>query len=259
MSLPDPAWVETLARDAGRVLQRHSGRLAGFERKGRRDLVTVADREAEALILTRIRDRFPGHAILAEESAPDVAMAEDLWIVDPLDGTTNFVHGLPHVAVSIAWWRGGVPGVACVHNPLLDETYVAEAGGGAFGNGVRLRVREERNLAESLLCSGFSYRLEEHEDSNLGHWADFARRCRGLRRLGSAALDLCYLAAGRYDGFWELHLAPWDVAAGALVAIESGAVVSDRHGGGRWLRGGSIVAACAALHPRLLEVLERPG
>ncbi len=248
-------FLETLVREAGEILLRHHGALERIEKKGARDLVTVADRESEAHVIARLRAAFPEHRILAEETASTEAIAGRQWIIDPLDGTTNFVYGIPHFAVSIGYYEDGLPVAAAVFNPLLSECYLAAAGKGATKNGRPLQVRREARLEEAVLCTGFSYRLEEKADSNLGHWSDFATRTRGLRRLGSAALDLCYVAEGRYDGFWELHLSPWDVAAGALVAREAGAVVSDRRGGGDWLVGGSVVAANAALHREILGVL----
>jgi myo-inositol-1(or 4)-monophosphatase len=250
-------FLESVAREAGAVLMRHLGGSLAVDKKGARDLVTVADRESEALILRRIREAFPRDAVQAEESASAASDAERQWIVDPLDGTTNFVYAIPHFAVSIGVWEHGAPLAACVFNPVLEECFLARRGGGATKNGARIRVRQESRLSEAVLCTGFSYRMEEKADSNLQHFADFSACTRGLRRLGSAALDLCYVGEGRYDGYWELHLSAWDVAAGGLVALEAGAAVTDFRGGDAWLRSGEVVAANPALNAAMREVLAR--
>jgi myo-inositol-1(or 4)-monophosphatase len=251
------AFVEEVAREAGTVLMSHYGKLTRVDKKGRRDLVTAADRDAEALIIRRIRAAYPGDAILSEESLSTQKMAPRLWIVDPLDGTTNIVHRLPHFAVSIAFYDGGEPVAGCVFNPLLDECYSARRGGGAFLNGARISCSRQTELSECLLTTGFHYKLEQLQDNNLQHFIDLALQVRGVRRLGSAALDLCYTADGRYDGFWELHLAAWDVAAGVLIAQESGCLVTDFSGGGDWLFGGRVLATNPTLHGKVLQVLTR--
>lgn len=255
MSNPDVGFVEEVARAAGEILLKHHGALERIEKKGARDLVTAADEESEALVIERIRDRFPDDAILAEETMNTEARAPRQWIIDPLDGTTNFVHRIPHVAVSIAWCEDGVPTVACVHNPILDTCYTASAGDGAFLNGTRVTASDTAELSESLLATGFHYHRESQPDSNLQHFVDFGYRVRGLRRLGSAACDLCYVAEGRFDGYWELWLSPWDVAAGALIAREAGCVITDFDGGDDWLFGRRIVAANPVLAERIREVI----
>ena len=252
---PNARDLERIAREAGDVLMRHLGALERVEKKGARDLVTAADRESEDLVVRLIRESWPQDAILAEESLSTVREADRTWIVDPLDGTTNYVYGIPHFAVSIAYLEDGRPEVACVFNPALGECFTAERGQGASLDGASLRCRQEAELSEALLVTGFAYRREELQDSNIQHFVDFAYRARGLRRLGSAACDLCYVARGWYDGFWELNLAPWDVAAGGLVAREAGAAVTDFGGGENWLHGGQIVAANPRLAGRIREVL----
>jgi myo-inositol-1(or 4)-monophosphatase len=250
-------FVEEVAREAGATLMKHFGKLTRVDKKGRRDLVTAADRDAEAVVLSRIREAFPGDAILSEESSPDQKMAPRLWIVDPLDGTTNFVHRLPHFGVSLAFYEGGEPVAGCVFNPLLDECYAARNGGGAFLNGSPLACSRQTDLKECLLTTGFHYKLEQLQDNNLQHFIDLALEVRGVRRLGSAALDLCYTADGRYDGFWELHLSAWDVAAGVLIATEAGCRVTDFSGGRDWLFGGRVLATNPTLHAQILKVLTR--
>ncbi len=250
--------VVGLARAAGEILMRHFGRLLTVEKKGARDLVSAADRESEAYIVDALRRSFPGHGIVAEESAAQVISSGPAWIVDPLDGTTNFVYGIPQFAVSIAFVQDGLPQLSCVLNPASGECYTAERGAGAWSGQERLRVRTEERLSEALLATGFAYRLEELEDDNTEHWRRMSRESRGLRRFGAAALDLAWVAAGRFDGFWEWQLAPWDVAAGALLVSEAGGVVTDRRGGQEWLFGRSIVAANSTLHAELLRVLGQP-
>lgn len=249
------AFIEEVSREAGAVLMQHYGKLTRVDKKGKRDLVTAADRGAEASVLARLRSAFPRDAILSEESLPDQRMAPRLWVLDPLDGTTNFVHKIPHFAVSLAFYEGGAPVAGCVFNPLLDECYRASRGGGAFLNGARLACSPQTDLSECLLTTGFHYKLEQMKDNNLQHFVDLALQVRGVRRLGSAALDLCYTAEGRYDGFWELHLAAWDVAAGVLIAREAGCRVSDFAGGDDWLFGGRVLAANPTLHQKVLDVL----
>jgi myo-inositol-1(or 4)-monophosphatase len=245
--------AESAAREAGAILMEHFGRLraADIASKGvARDLVTAADVASERCVVAALRARFPEHAIEAEEETHDAACAQDdlRWFLDPLDGTVNFVHQLPAFAVSLALYRGREPLVAVVHAPRLGETFVATRGGGAWLAGERLRVSATRALGEAILATGFPYRRGTLANDNLENFGRFFYEVRGLRRMGSAALDLAYTAAGRLDGFWELHLEPHDVAAGALLVREAGGVVTDAAGGDEWLRGRSIVAAGAALH-----------
>jgi myo-inositol-1(or 4)-monophosphatase len=240
------------AREAGELLLAHFGGLdpaAIHSKSAARDLVTVADLESERAIVRRVRAAFPAHAIEAEEEVHDARAADDgvRWFIDPLDGTVNFVHRLPVFAVSIAAWRGGQPEVAVVHAPRLAETFTALRGGGAFQDGKRLRVSGAQALGEAILATGFPYRRNELAHDNLANFGRFFHDVRGMRRMGSAAVDLAYVAAGRYDGFWELHLAPHDVAAGALLVREAGGVVCDADGGEVWLRGGSIIACAPGL------------
>lgn len=236
------------ARAAGDVLLEHFGRLdpaAIGSKSAERDLVTAADLAAERELVRRLRRHLPGHAIEAEEETRDArGGAEELrWFLDPLDGTVNFVHQLPIFCVSMGLVGPAGPEVAVVHAPRLGETYWATRGGGAFLDGRPLRVSATTELARAVLATGFPYLRHQLEHTNLENFAGFFGEVRGLRRMGSAALDLAWVAAGRYDGFWELHLAPHDVAAGALLVREAGGVVADADGGEDWLRGGHIVAA----------------
>lgn len=223
-----------------------------------RDLVTEADVRSERAIVELLRGADPDAAIEAEEETSDDVAAGPRWFVDPLDGTVNFVHGIPMFGVSIARYDGPAPKLAVVHAPRLGETFVAAEGGGAWlfdrgGAPRRLRVADPATLSDAILATGFPYRRGELAHSNLENFGRFFYDVRGMRRMGSAALDLCYVAAGRLGGFWELHLSPYDVAAGALLVREAGGAVGDGDGGEDWLRGGSIVAT----GPRLFDEVVR--
>ena len=250
------AVAEAAAREAGALLLAHFGRLDERtigRKSARRDLVTAADLASERAIVARLRAAFPEHAIEAEEEVRDGGDSARgaRWFLDPLDGTVNFVHRLPCFGVSLALYDAGVPEVAVVHAPALGETFSAVRGGGAFLNGARLSVSSATELSEALLATGFAYRRSELANDNLANFAAFLHDVRDLRRMGSAALDLSWTAAGRFDGYWELHLSPHDVAAGALLVREAGGLVTDALGGEHWLRGGSIIAAGPGLHARI--------
>ena len=239
------------AREAGEVLLAHLGSLdpAAIGRKSHyRDLVTAADLEAERVLVQRLREACADHAIEAEEQTRDALDGRPRWFLDPLDGTVNFVQRLPFFAVSMGLWVEGRPEVAVVHAPLLGETFSAVRGGGARVGERPMCVSPVEAVREAVLATGFAYRRSELQPSNLDHFASFFHEARGLRRMGSAALDLAYVADGRLDGFWEFHLSPHDVAAGGLLVREAGGLVTDVGGGDDWLRGGSILAAGPALH-----------
>jgi myo-inositol-1(or 4)-monophosphatase len=243
-----------LAREAGDRLCDGFGQVARGEvdYKGWRNLVTRFDREVEEKMVERIRREFPDHAILAEEGGGQAGASEYRWVIDPLDGTTNYVHRHPIYCVSVALedQDGVLAGV--VFAPHLDELFTALRGRGAQFNLERpLRVSEEDQLSRALLASGFAYRQGEEVNSNLENWSRLSMVSRGLRRCGAAALDLAYVADGRYDGFWELYLSPWDVAAGALLVREAGGRVTDGLGGERWPDGSSIVASNGRLHEEI--------
>jgi myo-inositol-1(or 4)-monophosphatase len=245
------AVAETLAREAGALLMEHFGRLEPGEirtKSAARDLVTAADVAAERFIVRGLRAAFPGHALEAEEEVRDAGDATTpRWFIDPLDGTVNFVHQMPAFAVSIGLYIGLEPQVAVVHLPRLGETFCAARGGGARLNGAPISVSHTAVLGDAILATGFPYRRNELAHDNLANFERFYLDVRDLRRMGSAAMDLAYVAAGRIDGYWELHLAPHDVAAGALLVREAGGVVRDADGGDDWLRGGHIVASGPAL------------
>lgn len=244
-----------IAKEAGALLLERYGRLTGAEiaRKGPRDFVTAADRDAEALIERRLAEEFPDHGLLGEEGARRGSASGPVWIVDPLDGTTNFVHGIPFFAVSIGLVDDGKPVLGVVHAPALGRTFFGAPGSGAFDDERPLSVSVTPDLSEALVATGFGYALDTVPDHNLDNLASVARVARGIRRLGSAALDLAFVAAGHLDAFWELHLSPWDVAAGVAIVRAAGGTVTDVRGGDDWLHGRTIVASNGLLH----DVLRR--
>lgn len=247
-----------IAREAGEILLRHQGRLdaSRLARKSSpRDLVTEADLASERHVVARLRSEFPRDRIRSEEEVHEEGGTGRVWHVDPLDGTINFVHGLPIYTVSLALYEDGRPLLGVVHAPKLGETFASEAGRGATLDGTPIRVTSCTDLAEALLVTGFPYRRDELANDNLENWNRLFLRVRGLRRLGAASLDLAYVACGRFDAFWELHLAPHDVAAGALLVREAGGLVTDFSGGENWLEGGRIVASNGPLHEALRRSL----
>ncbi len=244
------------AQHSGEILLEHLGSLSESQISSKSatiDLVTEADVASERAIVSTLRKHFPEHAIEAEEEVRDAASDAPRWYLDPLDGTVNFVHSLPQFAVSMGLFLGSEPLVAVIHVPTLGETFTAIRGGGAQLNGTPIRVSGPSELGESVLATGFPYLRGKLEHDNVENFSRFVRDVQGIRRSGSAAVDLAYTAAGRLDGYWELHLSPHDVAAGALLVREAGGVVTDASGGDDWLRGGHVVAAGAALHPKILE------
>ena len=250
-----------IARRAGAGLRDGLGR-SSVRSKGSLEILTEHDLASEQLIVDAIMTTFPGDAILAEEGG--ARPGEDwTWLVDPLDGTTNFAHGLPIFSVSIAGRRQGTLEFAVVYDPTRDELFQAERGHGGWVNDRSLRCSSAGQLDESLLVTGFPYDLRENPDNNLDRFAFLSRQARAVRRLGSAALDLAYVAAGRFDGYWELRLSPWDMAAGMLLVEEAGGKVTRIDGSPDPFRPpASIVATNGRIHGALLEALDharRPG
>ncbi len=253
------ALAERLAREAGALQrQRYESRLEIRTKSAAVDLVTEVDHACEALIVDALSRERPGDAILAEEGrGADSDGARWRWVIDPLDGTTNYAHGYPRFCVSIGVEYHGAALAGVVYDPLLDELYSARRGGGAHRNGRRLRVSAETEIGRALVATGFAYDVRRSLEDNLDHFARFVKAVRAVRRDGSAALDLCYVAAGRLDGYWELKLKAWDVAAGALIVSEAGGRVSDLAGGPAPRSGREIVASNGHLHEAMLALLSR--
>jgi myo-inositol-1(or 4)-monophosphatase len=251
------ALAEQIARAAGEIQRsRYETQLDVRAKSAPIDLVTEVDHACEALCVERIRAARPSDAILAEEGGgEDVAGATWRWVIDPLDGTMNFAHGYPRFCVSIGVQREGETAIGVVYDPLLDELYAAVRGEGASCNGRPIRVSRVDRLDRALLATGFAYDVHQSEDDNLDHFARFVKRARGLRRDGSAALDLCYVAAGRFDGFWELKLRPWDVAAGNLIVEEAGGRTSDFAGRPARGDGRETLASNGLVHAQMLALL----
>jgi myo-inositol-1(or 4)-monophosphatase len=248
------------ARRGGAVLRELWGETRTITLKGGIDLVTDADHASEAALLAFIAARFPGAAVLAEESGASGSGAGGLrFFVDPLDGTTNYAHGVPHFAVNVAVADARGLAAGATYDPLRDELFTAARGAGATLNGAPLRQSGRTELEGALLVTGFPYDVHVRPDPPLRLFAAFLRRARAVRRFGSAALDLAYVAAGRFDGFWEVGLKPWDVAPGILIAREAGALVTDCEGTDRMLETGDIVAATPALHRPMLDVIAAAG
>jgi myo-inositol-1(or 4)-monophosphatase len=246
--------AERAVREAGALLREGYGQAMTISFKGAIDLVTDYDRRSEALILDRLRAAFPGHALLAEESGR-AAGSDHEWLVDPLDGTTNFAHAFPVFAVSVAlaYRRHLVAGV--VYDPLRDELFAAEAGQGATLNGARLKVSTTAQLDQALLSTGFPYDVRTNPHSNVEEFTRFLKRAQAIRRAGSAALDCAWVAAGRADGYWEYRMKPWDVGAGALLVAEAGGRVTTAEGDEAFLGQPSIVASNGRIHAAMLDVL----
>ncbi len=246
-----------LARAAGAIQrERYETELHIETKRGDLDLVTEVDRACEKLIVDGIQKQRPGDAILAEEGGGSDAQGADWrWIIDPLDGTTNYAHGFPCFTVSIGVEYRGQTAVGAVYQPLLDEMYTAQRGRGAFRNEAPIRVSTETELGRSLLVTGFPYDVHTSPENNLAHFGNFTKVARATRRDGSAAWDLCAVACGRFDGFWEFKLQPWDVAAGFLIVEEAGGVCTDARGGPP--RSSSFVASNGKIHAAMLEVLAR--
>ena len=240
----------------GAVLRKHLGNLRNPRKKSDIDLVSDADLESEAVIIECIHEAFPGHAVMAEESGGDGSDSEFRWIIDPLDGTTNFFHQLGLFCVSIGFEYQGDVVVGAVLNPVSGELFTAVSGHGAELNGEPIRVSPTRNLLESLLVTGFPYNVKEIYHPVMDRMGRCLKAAQGIRRLGSAALDLCYVACGRFDGFWEQNLKPWDVAAGWIIAREAGAMVTDFANAPFALECPELLATNGNIHEAMLDVLK---
>ncbi len=232
------------------------GKLETVDKKGAIDLVTEADTAAEKAILETLTDVFPDHAVLAEESGRREGNPDCLWIVDPLDGTTNYAHGVPIFCTSIAFSYKGALSVGAVLNPVSGELFTAIREKGAHLNGRPIKVSDNHPLSESLLVTGFPYNFKDIFDSVIARFGNCLKASRGVRRLGSAAMDLCFVACGRFDGFWEQNLHPWDTAAGTLIATEAGAQVTDFNGKPFTVDMKEVLATNSRIHGEMLHTLK---
>ena len=255
---PEFAFLESLARQAGEILRAGVNQPFQIDKKGVIDLVTEMDHRSENFILGEIQKRYPTHRIISEEVGVVEGDASHVWYVDPLDGTVNYAHGIPFYTVSIAYAEDGQVRLAAVYDPSRDELYTGEKGSGAWLNGQPIRVSAAQDLDQSLLVTGFPYDIRTHPQKNLDHFTRFSLRSQGVRRLGSAALDLCYVAAGRLDGFWEIRIKSYDIAAGGLIAAEAGALVTKVDGSPDYVTPPcSILAAAPPIHAQMLELLNQ--
>jgi myo-inositol-1(or 4)-monophosphatase len=252
--------LERLARQAGEILRLGYEREHQVEYKGTIDLVTEVDHQSEDLLLGEIQRRFTGHRIVSEEIGLVPGRPGEQWYVDPLDGTVNYAHGIPIFTVSIAYAHDGIMRLGVVYDPMRDEMFAAESGRGARLNGRCLQVSQVTELQRSLLVTGFAYDSWSNPNNNLENFSRFHKMTQGVRRLGSAALDLCYVAAGRFEGYWELSLRPWDIAAGGLIALEACAVVTNLQGQADFITPPcSVLAAPPQIHAKMMAILNENG
>jgi myo-inositol-1(or 4)-monophosphatase len=249
------------ARKAGTIISRASNDLERLtvRRKRHNDFVSEVDHAAEEAIIRILKETYPAHGFHAEESGKDRAKAEYVWVIDPLDGTTNFLHGFPQYCVSIALLHKGIAQQAVVLDPNRNELFTATRGSGAFMNERRMRVSKVESLKDALIGTGFPFREVDHLDDYLRMFRHMTLHSSGIRRPGAAALDLAYVAAGRLDGFWEMGLSPWDMAAGALLVREAGGLVADLEGEEDFLETGRIIAATPKVFAPMLKVLRLQG
>ncbi len=250
-------FARELAAASGAVLKKYFGKLTNIQSKSTScDLVTEADKESERVIIQMIKDAYPTHQILSEEAGlSDKKEAESLWIIDPLDGTTNYTHQYPWAAVSIALFHQGEPILAIVYNPMTEELFEAEKGKGAKLNNQTIQVSQTKTLEESLLATGFAYDRMHIEENNYREFSYLTNKSHGVRRAGAASLDLAYVAAGRLDGYWERGLAPWDTAAGLLLVRESGGTVTSYENTPFDIYSGRILSSNGIIHESLHKAL----
>ncbi len=244
------------AIQSAEIIRNSLGNITAVSKKGAIDLVTEADTGSEKIIIETIRSKFPDHAILAEESGLNKGTSACKWVIDPLDGTTNFAHQLNHFSISIAFSLDEKVVTGVVLNPLTGELFSAIQGNGAELNGRSIRVSDEDKISDSLLVTGFPYNLKEIFDTLILRFSSCLKAARGVRRLGSAALDLCYVACGRFDGFWEQNLKPWDTAAGMLIAQEAGAAITDFKNKPFSIDKDEILATNGKIHNKMISLLE---
>lgn len=247
------------AKLGGDVLKQSYGQVKKIEYKGEIDIVTEVDKRSEKLIVDLLSSRFPRHSILAEEGTGSVRPSEFKWVIDPLDGTTNYAHDYPIFCVSVALEQNGEVVVGAVYQPIFEELFVAEKGNGAYLNGRKIQVSRVQKLRQSLLSTGFPYDVLADPGEAMKHFGAFVETAQAVRRDGAAALDLCYVAMGRFDGFWEVRLKPWDTAAGVLIVTEAGGLVTDFRGRPHSIYNHEVMASNGLIHEQMREVLEQAG
>jgi len=255
---PTLSEIITWAKEAGQILKNGYGQIHQVTNKSAIDLVTEIDQQSEDFLTARILQKYPHHSIMGEENGMlNGSTVEMIWYIDPLDGTSNYVHGLPIFSVSIAFARAGKIQLGVVYDPILDECFSAQRGGGAFLNGNPIRTSQVEDLLNAMLVTGFPYDVHQTR-TNIPEFTNFVLSAQAVRRLGSAALDICYVANGRLDGFWEFKLKPWDVAAGILILEEAGGIVSHLDGSAIELTPYlNMVSANPKLHAKMLDVLAK--
>lgn len=247
--------AEQAAREAGEVLLENLGKVKTIEFKAKNSLVTEVDKLSEEIIINRIKNSFGSHGIFAEESGKESKDSDHLWLIDPIDGTTNYAHAYPFFSISIALEVNGVVEVGLVYDPVKDEMFTAERGRGAYLNNQPIEVSKSHAIEHCHVCTGFMHEIEWMVEANIKHFGNFIRGARAVRRDGSAALDICYLACGRFDGFWELGLNPWDTAAAVLILKEAGGQVTTFSGGEYSIYMKEILASNAIVHDQMMEIL----
>lgn len=245
------------AREAGKIINRASNDVGSLNIKSKaiNDFVSEVDQAAEEAIISILKDAYPDHGFLGEETGDTNKDAENIWIIDPLDGTTNFLHNFPQYCISIALQQSGVLTQAVIYDPVRNDLFTATKGRGAFLNDKRIRVSGRAKLQQSLIATGFPFRDFTHLDTYMDILKDMIKKTTGIRRPGSAALDLAYVAAGWTDGFFEINLSTWDIAAGGLIVQEAGGIVGDFEGNESWLQTGNIVAANPKIFSQILQTL----
>jgi len=246
-----------ISKEAGALIRNAFGKTHSIEFKTNElNLVTETDKASEKLITDFIKKKYPTHGILAEEGSDVNRSSEYLWVIDPLDGTTNFAHGLPIFSVSIGLQKNGETIAGVVYDVMQDIIYSAEKGSGATAKSVKIKVSENNNLQHSLLVTGFPYNIKENPDKALERFTTLSKKSRGIRRLGSAAIDFCYVATGVFDGFWEVHLNPWDICAGNLIVEEAGGIVTDFDGKPIDIFTKRILCTNRKIHQKMIEVMK---
>jgi len=250
--------IINISKEAGELIRSKFNTNFSFEFKtNESDLVTEVDTASEKIIVDFIKKKYPTHGIITEEGGTSLSKSEYNWVIDPIDGTTNFAHGLPIFAVSIGVQKNGETIAGVVYDIMLNVVYSAELNGGAFENDKKLKVNDNANLRHALLVTGFPYDVAENPENALGKFVALTKASRGIRRLGSAAIDFCYVAKGVFDGFWEVHLKPWDMCAGKLIVEEAGGLVTDFDGNKIDIFSKKILASNGKVHDAMIEILRQ--